>query len=206
MTLISTILAFFPAAVMLMGFLSFLWICDSPGIFSVATFIFSLYGFPLLIYKIHNHFYPIEEGISYLQGKEYSPWWGSHQIQAIYITFDFLESVLRLIPGAFSLWLRLWGAKVGQNVYWTPKLQIADRSLIEIGDNVIFGQSCGILSHAIKPKKDNLMLYVKKVKIGNSAFIGAGSYLAPGVTIKDEIFVPADSRLYPNIVIENLVV
>ncbi|NJO63553.1 MAG: acyl transferase [Richelia sp. RM2_1_2] len=206
MTLISTILAFFPAAVMLMGFLSFLWICDSPGIFSVATFIFSLYGFPLLIYKIHNHFYPIQEGISYLKGKEYSPWWGSHQIQSIYISFGCLESALRLIPGAFSLWLRLWGAKIGKNVYWTPKLEIADRSLIEIGNNVVFGQSCAILSHAIKPKKQNLMLYVKKVKIGSDVFIGAGSYLAPGVIVEDETFVTADSRLYPNKIIENLVV
>jgi len=201
MTLRSTILSFFPAAVMLMGLISFLWICNSPGIFSVASLIFSLYAFPLLIHKIHNHFYPIQEGISYLQSKEYSPWWGSHQIQSIYITFDCLESGLRLIPGAFSLWLRLWGAKVGQNVYWTPKLEIADRSLIEIGDNVVFGQSCGILSHAIKPKKQNLMLYVKKVKIGSNVFIGAGSYLAPGVIIENETFVPADSRLYPNKVI-----
>ncbi|MEA5594346.1 acyltransferase [Rivularia sp. UHCC 0363] len=203
MTLRSTILSFFPSAVMVLGFICFLWICYSPGIFSVATFLFCLYGFPLLIHKIHNHFYPIQEGISYLQGKEYSPWWGSHQIQSIYITFDFLEAALRLIPGTFSLWLRLWGAKVGKNVYWTPKLEIADRSLIEIGDNVVFGQSCGILSHAIKPKKQDLMLYVKKVKIGSNVFIGAGSYLAPGVIVQDETFVCADSRLYPNIVIEN---
>ena len=168
MTLRSTILSLFPAIVMLMGCLSFLWICYSPGIVTVTIFLFVLYAFPLLIHKIHDHFYPIKEGISYLQGNEYSPWWGSHQIQSVYITFGVLESVLRLIPGAFSLWLRLWGAKVGKNVYWTPKLEVADRSLIEIGDNVIFGQSCGILSHVVKPKKQNLMLYVKKVKIGNN--------------------------------------
>jgi NDP-sugar pyrophosphorylase family protein len=203
MTLRSTILSLFPAAVMLMGFISFLWICFFPGILSVGALMFSLYGFPLLIHKIHDYFYPIKEGISYLQGKEYSPWWGSHQIQSIYITFDFLESALRLIPGAFSLWLRLWGAKVGKNVYWTPKLEIADRSLIEIGDNVVFGQSCGIFSHIVKPKKQNLMLYVKKVKIGSNVFIGAGSYLAPGAIVQDETFVSADSRLYPNTVIEN---
>ena len=108
MTITSTILSLFPATVMLMGFLSFLWICYSPGIVSIASFLFSLYLFPLLIYKIHNYFYPIKEGISYLQIKKYSPWWGSHQIQSIYITFTALESALRLIPGAFSLWLRLW--------------------------------------------------------------------------------------------------
>lgn len=203
MTFRSTILSFFPAVVMLVGCLSFLWICNSPGFFSVATFLFSLYGFPLLIHKIHCHFYPIKEGISYLKGQEYSPWWGSHQIQSIYITFGALESALRLIPGAFSFWLRLWGAKVGKNVYWTPTLEIADRSLIEIGDNVVFGQNCGILSHVIKPKKQDLMLYVKRVKIGSNVFIGAGSYLGPGVVIEDENFIVADSKLYPNTAINN---
>ncbi len=204
MTLKSTILSLFPAVVMLLGFISFLWICYSPGIFSVAAFLFSFYGFPLLIHKIHDYFYPIEEGISYLQGKEYSPWWGSHQIQSIYITFSFFESALRLIPGAFSLWLRLWGAKVGQNVYWTPNLEIADRSLIEIGDRVVFGQSCGLFAHIVKPKKQDLMLYVKKIKIGNNVFLGANSYLAPGVIIPDGTFISADSRLYPNALVGNL--
>ncbi|MCJ8278919.1 MAG: acyl transferase [Rivularia sp. ALOHA_DT_140] len=202
MTLKSTILSFFPATVMLLGFSSFVWICYSPGILSITSLFFFVYGFPLLIHKIHDYLYPVEEGISYLQGKKYSPWWGSHQIQSVYISFSFLESALRLIPGVFSLWLRLWGAKVGKNVYWTPKLEIADRSLIEIGDNVVFGQSCGLFSHAIKPKKQDLMLYVKKIKIGSNVFIGGGSYLAPGVIIKDETFVSAASRLYPNKLIE----
>ncbi|MDY6899913.1 MAG: DapH/DapD/GlmU-related protein [Cyanobacteriota bacterium] len=202
MTLRSTIFSFFPATVILLGFISFLWVCDSPGFLSIAALFFSFYGFPLLIHKIHDHFYPIQEGISYLQGEEYSPWWGSQQIQSIYITFSFLESVLRLIPGAFSFWLRLWGAKVGKNIYWTPRLEIADRSLIEIGDNVVFGQGCGIFSHVIKPKKQDLMLYVKKVKIGSNVFIGGGSYIAPGVVVEDETFISTESRLYPNKSIE----
>lgn len=203
MTITSTILTFFPTAVMLLGFISFLWVCYSPGIFSVAALLFSFYGFPLLIHKIHDYFYPIEEGISYLGGEKYSPWWGSHQIQLIYVTFSFLESALRLIPGAFSLWLRLWGAKVGKHVYWTPAIEIPDRSLIEIGDRVLFGHSCGIFPHVIKPKKQDLMLYVKKVKIGSDVFIGAGCKLTPGVTIKDKTFIPANSYLYPNTVITN---
>lgn len=198
MTTLSNILLFFPVLVMFTTFASFLWLCFSPGIFSIITLVFSLYGFPLFIYRIHNYFYPIKEGISYLQSEEYSPWWGSHQIQNVYIAFPILETALRLIPGAFSLWLRLWGAKVGKGVYWTPKIEIADRGLLEIGDCVVFGYGCGILSHAIKPKKQDLLLYVKKVKIGNHAFIGAGSYLGPGVRIEDKQFVPVDSRIYPN--------
>ncbi|NET74012.1 MAG: acyl transferase, partial [Sphaerospermopsis sp. SIO1G2] len=136
--------------------------------------------------------------ISYLIGKKYSPWWGSHQIQVIYIAIPLLESILRLIPGMFSLWLKLWGSKIGKNVYWTPSLEIADRSLLEIGDNVVIGHRVSISSHVIKPKKENLMLYVKKVKIGNNVFVGGGSMIAPGVVINDGQFIQVNTILLPN--------
>ena len=190
---------------MLMAGASFLWLCFSPGILSVFALVFSLYGLPILVYRIHDRFYPIEEGISYLQGKDYSPWWGSHQIQAIYIGFPALETLLRLMPGAFSFWLRLWGAKVGKGVYWTTRLEISDRQLIEIGDNVVFGHGIGIYAHAIKPRKNDLMLYLKKVKIGNQAFLGGGCHLGPGVEVSDGTYVPVATDLYPNQKISQLV-
>jgi hypothetical protein len=198
LTFFSVIFSFFPAFVMLMAGASFLWLCFSPGILSVLALVFSLYGLPILVYRIHDRFYPIQEGISYLQGKEYSSWWGSHQIQATYIAFPALETLLRLIPGVFSLWLRLWGARVGKGVYWTPRLEISDRQLLEIGDNVVFGHGIGIYSHAIKPRKDDLMLYLKKVKIGNGVFLGGGCHLGPGVEISDGTYVPVATDLYPN--------
>ncbi|MGL5131432.1 MAG: acyl transferase, partial [Planktothrix sp.] len=160
MTLLSQILLLFPAIVLLFIGGSLIYFAHSPGIFSALTILFSLYGLPVFIYRLHQWIYPIKEGISYLQGKEYSPWWGSHQIQVIYIAIPALEAVLRLIPGVFSGWLRLWGAKIGQNVYWTPGLEIADRGLLEIGDRVVIGHRVGIYSHIIKPRKQNLMLYV----------------------------------------------
>lgn len=198
MTLLSKILLFFPAIVLLLTGGALIYFAHSPSIFSALAILFSLYGFPVFIYRLHQWIYPIKEGISYLQGKEYSPWWGSHQIQVIYIAIPALEAVLRLIPGVFSGWLRLWGAKIGENVYWTPGLEIADRGLLEIGDRVVIGHRVGIYSHIIKPRKQNLMLYVKKVKIGNDVFVGAGSNLAPGVTIENGVYLPVATNLYPN--------
>ena len=198
MTVISIILSLFPTLVMLIAGASFIWMCFEPSIFSILALIFCLYCLPLVIYWIHQYFYSVKEGISYLVGKEYSPWWGTHQIQLIYIAFPVLETILRLIPGAFSLWLRLWGSKIGKGVYWTPSLEIADRGLIEIGDCVVFGHRITILSHAIKPKKQNLMLYVKKVKIGDNVFLGAGSHLAPGVVIEDGSYIPVATNIYLN--------
>jgi acetyltransferase-like isoleucine patch superfamily enzyme len=198
MTVLSKILSFFPSFILLLTGAAIVYLAYSPNIFSILAVFFSIYGLPVLVYRLHEWIHPVREGISYLQNKEYSPWWGSHQIQVIYITIPALEAVLRLIPGVFSCWLRLWGAKVGRDVYWTPGLEIADRSLLEIGDRVVIGHRVGIYSHIIKPRKQNLMLYVKKVKIGSNVFVGAGSNLAPGVVIGDGSYLPAASNLYPN--------
>jgi acetyltransferase-like isoleucine patch superfamily enzyme len=141
-TWLSVILSFFPALVVFLGILSFLWLCIQPSVLGILA--------------------------------------------------------LRLVPSLFSLWLRLWGAKVGRGVYWTSKLEIGDRSLLDIGDGVIFGHGVGIYSHAIKPKKDNLMLYVKKVTIGDRAFISGGCRLGPGVEIKAGAYLPVTTDLYPN--------
>jgi acetyltransferase-like isoleucine patch superfamily enzyme len=198
MTLLSTILWFFPTLILILTGAAIFYFVYSPNIFSILTIFLAIYGLPILVYRWHKWVYPVEEGISYLQGKEYSPWWGSHQIQVIYIAIPVLEAVLRLIPGAFSGWLRLWGAKIGRNVYWTPGLEIADRGLLEIGDYVTIGHRVAISSHVIKPRKQNLMLYVKKVKIGNNVFVGAGSLIAPGVVIADGAFLPVLTNLSSN--------
>ena len=181
MTLLSKILSFFPAVILLLTGGSIINFARSPGLLSAFTVLFSIYGIPVLVYRLHQWIYPLQEGISYLGKKKYSPWWGGHQI-----------------PGVFSAWLRLWGAKVGQNVYWTPGLEIADRGLLEIGSRAVIGHRVGIYSHIIKPRKQDLMLYVKKVKIGNDVFVGAGSHFAPGAVIDDGIYISAATNFYPN--------
>ncbi|MGP1386644.1 MAG: acyltransferase [Thainema sp.] len=198
MTLLSWMLSFFPALVMVGAIASFLSFCIWPNGWSLLLLLVILYGLPPLVHRLHQWRYPITEGISYLQGKIYSPWWGSHQIQAIYIAFPVLETALRLVPGLFSCWLRLWGAKVGKQVYWTPKLEISDRSLLDIGDRVVFGYQVGLYAHAIKPRRDNLMLYVKRIRIGNDVFLSGGVQIGPGVAIADGTFVPTATHLYPN--------
>lgn len=198
MTLLSVLLSWFPAVVLLAAAVSFICLCLFPGVPAALALLFSLYGFPVLVYRLHQWAYPVKEGISYLQGNQYSPWWGSHQIQAIYLAFPALEALLRLIPGAFSLWLRLWGSRVGCRVYWTPTIEIADRGLLEIGDRVIFGHQVGLYPHAVKPRKQDLMLYVKRIKIGSDVFLGAWCHLGPGTVVSDGTYLPVATFLYPN--------
>lgn len=202
MTLLSSLLALFPSLIIGLAGSVLVWLCVADswliGLSRLGLLLFVLYGLPVLIYRLHAWRYPVVEGVSYLQGQHYSPWWGSHQIQAIYITFPLLEAGLRLIPGAFSAWLRLWGAQIGHHVYWTPGLEIADRGLLTLGDRVVMGHRVGLYGHVIKPKRQDLLLYVKRIAIGDDTFVGAGSRLGPGVVVAPGTYLSAGSDLYPN--------
>ncbi|MGK7940319.1 MAG: acyl transferase [Crocosphaera sp.] len=199
MTLLSRILTFFPSLMLFLITSCFLGLLLYPGWLSLATLLFYLYGFPLIIYHIHQYFYPFTEGISYLKGENYNPWWGTQQIQIIYNTFPLLERILHLIPGVFSIWLRLWGAKVGKNVYWVPTVSIIDRGLLEIGDGVIMGHQSTICAHSIKPKKNNIIVFVEKIIIGNYAFIGGDVRIGSGAKIEDNAFISYGEWIYPKV-------
>jgi hypothetical protein len=202
MTPLSFILAFFPLLILGGAAVSLIYLCLSQTLLqatiALTLLLLTLYILPLLTYRLHQWRYPIAPGITYLQGSQYSPWWGSHQIQVIYIILPVLEKILQVIPGAFSLWLRLWGAEVGANVYWTPQVEIADRGLLKIGNNVVFGYQVRLFSHVVKPRKGNLMLYVKSIEIGDNVFIGAGCNIGPGVVITPGTLLPTQTDLFPN--------
>ena len=143
MTLRSTLLLLFPGLVLglaLAGLITGAWVGGATGAgLSVAWILAAIYLLPVLCYRLHNALWPVEPGGSYLIGEAYSPWWGGHQLQLIYLAAPWLEGLLRLIPGLYSAWLRLWGSTVGKSVYWTPQVEIGDRGLMIIGDQVIFG-------------------------------------------------------------------
>ena len=174
----------------------------TPTAVSFVAILASIYLFPLLTFRVHNRVCRLEEGTySIVQG--YSPWYGTHMIQTMFIAFPRLETALRLVPGVFAMWLRLWGSKVGRNVYFTPHFEVADRSLLDIGNNCVFGYDVKIASHVISPSRElGLKIYIKKVIIEDGGFVGATSRLAPGVHVKKGALVKATTNVYPDTVVE----
>lgn len=144
-----------------------------------------VYFVPPLCFRLHEKISPLREGLQSLDAPEYSPWWGSLQIQNIYNALPALEAILRIVPGCYSAWLRLWGSKIGRGVAWTPRVEISDRSLLEIGDRVIFATKVAHYAHVVdrRTKDGSLRLFVKRIRIGGGAFLGAGSRLGPGAEI-----------------------
>lgn len=185
MTWRARLFALFPALwLLLLGSVSY-WIISTPRGLLVALLIVIVYLLPVFCFRLHQWLWPLHEGPSRIDTPGYSPWWGGHQFQVMYNAFPALESALRLIPGLYSAWLRLWGSRVGRSVYWTPRVEIADRSLLDIGDEVIFGHLTACYAHLIKPRHGGMILYVRRIRIGHRAFLGAGSRLGPGARIAD---------------------
>jgi hypothetical protein len=159
-------------------------------------FLIGIYLIPVLIFRLHNYFFPLEDGDYDLSKKQYNSWWTSHMLQYPFIAFPFLESILHFIPGLYSLWLRMWGAKIGKKVFWTPRVEILDRSLIEIGSYTLVGHLCIFVSHLVETKTGKPMLVLKKISIGKYCLVSADSQLGPGAVLADNTKLKPKTRLY----------
>jgi hypothetical protein len=158
-----------------------------------------LYLAPPLSYRAHQRLWPVVEGRSRLDVPEYSPWWVSLQLQGVFNAAPWVEGLLRLVPGAYSAWLRLWGSRVGRGVVWTPRVEVSDRALLEVGDRVVFGHRVALYGHVIDRRRDgSTMLYLRRIRIGEGAFIGAGCRLGPGVSVPAGARLPVLTDLGPN--------
>src|SRR5262249_3948959 len=121
--------------------------------------------------------------------KPFFVWWLVFQLQIVFGRFPALEEMLRLIPGLYSQWLRLWGAHIGRFTYWAPGLAITDRSFLSIGHEVVFGAAVRLNPHVLAQSSEGaLELLLARVRIGDRAVVGGYSLLTAGTEIPpDEI-------------------
>jgi hypothetical protein len=164
----------------------------------VALGAFLPYVLPLVCYRFISLFAPLRMGVFRRVGQTgYSPWLGAHKLQLIYLSFPVLERILRLVPGLYSAWLRLWGSEIGKGVYWTPRVEVLDRTHLKIGDHVFFGDEVRLIPHAARPRGTDFSVYVAPIEIQSYSFIGAYCRIAPGVVIAQGSIVPVATDLYP---------
>ncbi len=85
---------------------------------------------------------------------------------------------------------------IGQNFMANFNLTILDEAEVSIGDNVMIGPNCTIITitHALNPDQRNRgLMQAKPVSIGNNVWIASGVTILPGVTIGDNTVVGAGS-------------
>lgn len=192
MTVRARLFALFPVAWLLLVLLAFAFWVSAPASVPKALLCLAIvYLLPVACFRLHQFVWPLTEGKTRLDAPGYVPWWGAHQFQLMYTAFPALEAALRLVPGIYSAWLRMWGSRIGRGVHWTPRVEITDRSLLEVGDGVIFGHHSACYAHLVQRRSDELILYLRRVRIGRGAQLSAGSRLGPGVSIEPGVVLPA---------------
>ncbi|HRK64916.1 MAG TPA: hypothetical protein PLN53_11010 [Terricaulis sp.] len=163
-----------------------------PNGWSAFLLLFVLYLFPPMVLRILERWTPIKPGVACIDGRKFCPWLAAHHIQAFYDALPYLESLLRVIPGFYSMWLRMWGSRVGYGVEWPVRMDVLDRNLVDIGNRVVFAREVELSAH-VRKKQDGAgsRSLVRPVRIGSYAFIGAGARIGPGASVPHNANVPA---------------
>jgi hypothetical protein len=186
LTILKKLLNLIPALIILLWIYAEYIFFKSPNIYTAGFFFISIYLIPPLTYRLFAFFNPIKIGISYL-GKGHPPngWMMALRFQQPYNVLRFLERVLILFPGVYSFWLRLWGSKIGKNVFWTSDTIIMDRTNLIIEDNVVIGNRSYLSSHVGKIKNGEYMIFIKPIHLKKGCFIGTHCMLGPGTNVEE---------------------
>lgn len=194
MTLTGRLMSLFPALHLLL-LAACLWaFVARPSALLAVTFVNLLYLVPPLLWQVYRAFLSDADPERHswrLDVPERCEWWAAHQFQSLYAVFPALEAMLRVIPGAYSAWLRLWGSRIGRGVYWTPNVELLDRHNLTIGDRVVFGHRVVMTGHAVHRKAaGEVWLLARGVTIGDDCFLGATSRYGPGAVVPNGSTVP----------------
>jgi hypothetical protein len=143
-----------------------------------------IYLIPPIMTRLILSFVSIREGSLPVGSRDFYLWWTSFQWQSIFNRLPWLEELIRLVPGLYSMWLRCWGAKIGRFTFWAPGLLILDRPFLRIGNDVVFGAGVRLNGHVAETDSDgNRVLLLGTIIIGSNVNLGGYSLLTAGTEI-----------------------
>lgn len=183
--------SYFPLMMFVIGLVVLGVFAAWPSLWSAALFIFVIFFLPPMVQRVMFRWAPLKHGVACIDGRVFCPWLAAHHIQAFYDALPFLESLLRVFPGFYSLWLRMWGSRIGYGVEWPVRMDVLDRSLMDIGNRVVFSREVELAAH-VRRKLEGAgsRVLVRPVRIGSYAFIGAGAKIGPGANVPANANVP----------------
>lgn len=128
----------------------------------------------------------------------YRLWWFLAQWQVVLNRVPVLDELLRLVPGLYPLWLRLWGSRVSLFAYWAPGALIIDRYLVQVERGAVIGTGAVLSGHlGVQGDDGTFRVDVAPIVIGAGAIIGAGAKVGPGCQVAADELVPAGRLLKP---------
>lgn len=184
MTAADRLFSYFPLLMTVLSLAALGVFAQWPSLWSALLLLFVLYFLPAMVQRVMFRWAPLKQGIACIDGRVFCPWLASHHIQAFYDALPYLESLLRVLPGFYSMWLRMWGSRVGYGVEWPVRMDVLDRSLMDIGNRVVFSREAELAAH-VRKKTDGgrSRVLVRTVRIGSYAFVGAGARIGAGASV-----------------------
>lgn len=161
------------------------------------TLVFWIYLVPPLFVRVLYFIFGRPEGRLTEVQQAYWVWYFGMQAQAIFLRFRFLEEILRTVPLVYSNWLRLWGAKIGKAVYWSPQVTVVDRTHLEVGDYVIVGYGAGMTAHHLNRDGVQEELILSAPRVEDHVVLGGLSGLTPGSVVCEGETLPSTMGLAP---------
>jgi hypothetical protein len=196
MTALNRLYSYFPLLLTLAASLALAALAAWPSGWTIFLLVAVIYLLPPLFLRILLRWSPITIGVSKIDGRKFSAWLAAHQIQAFYDALPFLEALLRVIPGFYSMWLRLWGSRIGYGVEWSVNVSVLDRNLMNIGNRVVFSRQVELSAHVRRKTEGGSLVLVRPVHIGGYAFVGAGAQVGPGASI------PSNANVAPLAIVD----
>jgi len=192
MTAIDRLFSYFPLMMTVASLTALGVFAQWPSGWSAVLLLFIIYVLPPIVLRITLRWAALQQGVACIDGRKFCPWLASHHIQAFYDALPYLESLLRVFPGFYSMWLRLWGSRVGYGVEWPVRMDVLDRNLMDIGNRVVFARGVELAAH-VRQKMDGggSRVLVRTVRIGSHAFLGAEVRVGPGANVPNNANVPA---------------
>jgi hypothetical protein len=157
-----------------------------------------LYLVPPLICRLTLLVFGYPQGRGLTQDtRAYKVWWFTHQWQVVFNRLPWLEELLRLVPGLYALWIRLWGGQVSPWAYWGAGSIVVDRHLVIVEAGAVIGMGAGLTGHIGHLDADGTYTVdVAAPRVGRGAIMGTRSGLGPSAELAPDQVLPA-GRLIP---------
>jgi hypothetical protein len=128
----------------------------------------------------------------------YRVWWALTQLQVVFNRLPWIEEILRLVPGLYALWIRLWGGELSPFAYVGPGVTITDRHMVRVERGAVLGIRGALAGHMATRDADGRWLVIiglpqveAEAVLGGEAGLGPGAILRRGAVLPPRRHIPA---------------
>lgn len=179
------------------GIAASLWLCDAARDKLILLMAW-IYLLPPLASRLTLILFGRPEGRFTQDTAAYRVWWVLTQWQILFNRLPWLEELLRMVPGLYSLWIGLWGGSLSPFAYIGPKVLITDRHAVRVGRGAVLGMQSILAGHLVIRDETGRWLVLAAAPIVESeAVLGGDTKLGPGAVLRAGHMLPSGRHINP---------